>query len=315
MNRRSFLCAALTGPLAARTCWGEAAQVSFRREPGRIDVFIGGKPLTSFHYGSQWDKPFLHPLRTAAGIVVTRGFPIEKIEGESNDHPWHRGIISGHGDINGTDFWRELGREKTGRLIPRAEPQAGDSSISVELDLVRPDGKSIGGWRERFVFSRSGADNIIDAYITALADRGTSLKMGDTEDGGFGLRFADAFRQDRGATLMNSDGLVTTEKIWGKRARWVEYSTSLGGRLVGVAMMDHPSNPKHPTYWHARGYGLCAANPFGEHDFLRDKNRDGSVTVPEGGNLKFHYRVLIHPDGAREARIEEKYAAFARISS
>jgi hypothetical protein len=126
-----------------------------------------------------------------------------------------------------------------------------------------------------------------------------------------GFRFRDEFMQDRGATLMNADGLVTTEKIWGKRARWVDYSTTIGGEKVGVTIMDHPRNPKYPTYWHARGYGLCAANPFGERDFSNDKNRDGSLTVPAGGRIEFRYRIVIHPGDAQSAGAEQLSSAYA----
>ena len=74
-----------------------------------------------------------------------------------------------------------------------------------------------------------------------------------------------------------------------------------------MLILDHPSNPKHPTFWHARGYGLNAANPFGEHDFLSDKTRDGGITIPAASSLTFRYRVVIHA-GAADA------AAFDRLS-
>jgi len=90
----------------------------------------------------------------------------------------------------------------------------------------------------------------------------------------------------------------------------VDYTTTLKGQRVGVAIFDHPENPKYPTYWHARGYGLCAANPFGEHDFHNDKSREGSVTIPKGGELEFRYRVMIHPGDAREAKVDELSARY-----
>src|SRR5262245_1288730 len=83
------------------------AQVSFKEKPNKIEVEIDGRPFTTFHYGSDWPKPFLHPLREASGLIVTRGFPLETNAGESNDHHWHRGLWFAHGDINGVDFWRE----------------------------------------------------------------------------------------------------------------------------------------------------------------------------------------------------------------
>src|SRR6185369_1605075 len=97
------------------------------------------------------------------------------------------------------------------------------------FDLSRQDKTSLGTVRQVFTFSRVGSDNVIDAEITISADRGVALKMGDTEEGSFGLRFADDFKEDRGASITNSDGLKGTANVWGKRARWVDYSTSIKG--------------------------------------------------------------------------------------
>jgi hypothetical protein len=255
---------------------------------------------------------------------VTRNYPVEKIPGESTDHIWHHGIWYGHGDINGVDFWREFTGNPTedakfrlpiGRFVLKGKPQLKTSgsagTITADFDLVRPDKTSLGTVRQVFTIRRSGSDNLIDAVITISADRGIALKMGDTEEGSFGLRFADEFREDRGAILTNSDGLKGTAKIWGKRARWVDYSTSIKGEQLGVSIFDHPQNPKHPTYWHARGYGLCGVNPFGEHDFHNDKTRDGSVTIPAGKNLVFRYRVVVHTGHGDASNIEKLFVAFA----
>lgn len=296
----AFAVILISGPLAR-------GEVAFEQREGRVDVAIDGRPVTSFHHGPQWPKPFLHPLRSLDGTVVSRGFPLVKVEGESNDHMWHRGLFYAHGDINGVDFWREqTGDEEqdrklplpVGRIVCRSPPKTASGvesgTLEVDCDLMAPGGKSLGSLRQTFRFSQRDGQVMIDASFTIAADRGTSLRMGDTEEGSFGMRLADAFRQDRGAILTNSDGLVGTENIWGKRARWVDYSTKIDGRSVGVTLVDHPANPKHPTYWHARGYGLCSANPFGEHDFLGDKSRDGSLTIAEGESLVFRYRAVIH---------------------
>ena len=77
---------------------------------------------------------------------------------------------------------------------------------------------------------------------------------------------------------------------WGTRARWCMLSGGIGDTPITIAILDHPGNPGYPTYWHARNYGLNAANPFGEHDFYKDKSRDGSMTIPAGGKMEFRYR-------------------------
>lgn len=271
----------------------EPPAVSFEQADRRIDVQIGGEPFTSFHYEEKWDKPFLYPIRTASGREISRGYPLRTRPGEHTDHIWHRGVWWGHGEINGGDFWREQGRDKTGRLVPVSPPTADGAAVSTELALQPPEGDPLGTVRETFEFSGDETLRIIDATIEIRADQGVPLVFGDTEDGGFGVRLADAFRQDMGATLRNAEGLEGTENIWGKRSKWVDYSTAIDGGTVGVAVFDHPDNLRHPTGWHARGYSLNAANPFAAGDFSGEP-ADESYTIPAGESVTLRYRIVIH---------------------
>ncbi len=278
-------------------------------------MLIDGQFLTAFRFGSEWDKPFLYPLRTASGTVVSRGYPLEPREGEESDHDWHRGIWYGHGDINGHDFWRELGRDKTGTIVPLSEPdlQPGDGqgSISAELGLRSADGDLQGTLVQRYSFSATARTVRIDAKLTFRADQGRDLRFGDTEDGGFAMRLADEFRQDRGAMLLNAGGLAGTENIWGREASWVDYSAVVNGQPVGVVILDHPSNLRHPSRWHARGYSLCSANPFGLSDFSGNSTADGSHVVTGGDSLTLRYRVVIHEGGTTAGEIEGWFREFA----
>ncbi len=303
---------------ASSTATEPAEGVSFAKHAGRIEIFLGGRPLTAFHYEEKWDKPFLYPLRTASGLVISRGYPINPHPGEEQDHDWHRGIWYGHGDVNGHDFWRELGRDRTGLIVPLAEPTyraEGDwGKIVAELGLQTEKQEIIGTLRADYSFSKSDAGLVIDTAISLRADKGQDLRFGDTEDGGFAMRLADGFRQDRDAALLNSEGQAGTENIWGKAARWVDYSTTMGGQAVGVTMFDHPSNLRHPTRWHARGYSLCSANPFGLASFTGDGSKDGSYTLPEGETTTFRYRVIIHEGPRTPEQIEQIYSQYAGTS-
>ena len=166
-------------------------------------------------------------------------------------------------------------------------------------------------------FSRSNGRNIadFDIRLTALQD---SVRLGDTKEGTFAVRLATELEEQhlratgipRTGRIWTSEGLQTEAAAWGKRARWVDYSGTIEGRPLGVAILDHPDNPKHPTYWHVRGYGLFAANAFGEHDFHADPNRDGSITIAKGGTLRFRYRVVIHPGRTPEAAVEGEFESW-----
>lgn len=282
--------------------------VSFVRHPGRIEVSIGGKPFSNLYYGPDWAQPFLHPLRAASGLAITRGYPVEKIEGESQDHIWHHGLWYAHGDLNGVDFWRDKGPQTTGRIVIEGEPKTTRNAVSGRFRLVAPGGKVVATMEQAFRFRAEGDLRIVDARITVHASKEAPLKFGDTEEGALGIRFRDEFREDRGAAITNSEGLKGTKQVWGKRAAWVDYTTTVNGEKVGAMILDHPANPKHPAFWHARNYGLCAVNPFGEHDFMKDKTRDGSLTVPAGASVVFRYRVAIHP-GELQADLASRLAA------
>ena len=308
-----------------------AEPVELKQKGNTIEVSIGGHPFTTYYFGPESPKPYLHPLRSAQGTIVTRGYPmVTNIPGESRDHPHHRALYFAHGDINGVDFWGEgeatpasetahgrryqsSGELPTGRTVYRggAEAKSGADSGSLEadFDLVGPDGKAMGEETQEYIFRGDSSTRTIDCKFTIRANHGP-LKMGDTKEGTFAIRVVKALEAPTGH-MLNSSGGVGEKQIWGKRADWVDYSGRVGDEDLGIAIFDNPTNPKHPTYWHAREYGLFAVNPLGEHDFYNDPKRDGSITIPPGGTLTLRYRVLIHHGDASAARLPEAYRQYA----
>ena len=126
-----------------------------------------------------------------------------------------------------------------------------------------------------------------------------------------GIRTHHLLRTDRGATVSNSAG-QTGKSIWGKAAKWVNYQHEISGKPVGVAIFDHPQNPRHPSTWHARDYGLVAANPFGAHDFTRAKRGTGDLMIKSGESVTFRYRFLFHHGTAENKSIGEHYDSWTK---
>ena len=262
--RRSILVAvAVVAPALASDA------VTIQRTGDRIDVAIGGSPFTAFYFGASTTKPYLHPLRAADGTVITRGYPMEDIEGEQRDHPHHRGAWFSHGNVNGVDFWaNEI--EQRGRGMPKgtisveAVRSSGSGTpagvIEATLAWKGPEGDPLVIEQRRMDFSRDGDRNVVDfdIVLTALQE---SVKFADTKEGTFALRLATELEEQhmratgipRTGRIWNAEGLRSEAEAWGKRATWVDYSGSISGKPLGVAILDHPANPKHPTYWHVRG--------------------------------------------------------------
>jgi hypothetical protein len=301
---RSIAMILVFGVIAAAT-GRDKESVRFVTEGDRIDVIMDGRPITAFHYAAKWDKPFLWPIVSANGTLISRGWPIQPRPGESADHVWHRGFWWGHGDVNGEDFWREKEDKSTSRLVVNTKPTTAGSSLKAQLAMMSSKGKRIGTVTETFVFDRDGANILIDSTIVVGADANEVLRFGDTDDGGFAFRLSEQFRQDRGAILTNSEGQKGTEQIWGQPAKWVDYTATVSGSPIGVTMIDHPSNQRYPTRWHARGYSLNAANPFALRSFTKNKEADGSYTLPAGQQLRLRYLVVIHEGELSRERIEQ----------
>jgi hypothetical protein len=287
LSRRALMAAAIE-PRPIRLALDTAS--------AQIRITSGDRFHTAFHFGERWPKPFLYPLLSPSGTVMTRAFPVEpKRAGESDDHAWHRGLFVGHGIINGFDFWREIKPEKTGRLVPAAPPKLRRNAFAVTLNLMPPGAaQPIGTLVQEWAFAWRPKGFVIDTRFTYNADQNQPLEFGDTDDGGFGLRLRDEFREDRGAIMKSDSGATGTKALWGKPARWIDYSADVEGKPAGVAMYDHPKNPRYPTAWHARPYALNAANPIANRSFNGKSAPSGDLVVPAGRTLTLAYRVLLH---------------------
>jgi Methane oxygenase PmoA len=287
-----------------------SAQVRF--SPEEIAVSINGKPFTAFHYGSEANKPFLAPLRSASGKIVTRRFPMESVQGESRDHLHHRGLWFSYDDVNGVKFWENdpsYNRGRIGRIVVGGTEWKDDDragTLTAAIDWRDPDGKALLVEDRKMLFYADPKLRTIDFEITLTAAE--NVTFGDTKEGAFAIRLHDNFTAKKGGMMTDADGRTGMANIWGKRSNWVDYIGEIEGEKLGVAMFDHPGNPRHPTYWHARDYGLFALNPFGRNAF-DPKQEESQWKLPAGEKLTFRWRVVIHPADVQLADLYKEYAA------
>jgi hypothetical protein len=292
-----------------------SAQVRFSRD--QISVDIDGKPFTVFHYGADSGKPYLAPLRSASGKIVTRHFPMELVPGESRDHPHHTGLWFSYDDVNGVKFWENdptYTKPHIGRIFVRkAEYKDGEHSgtLTATMDWREPGGKTLLVEDREMVFYSDPKLRTMDFHVTLTA--ATDITFGDTKEGAFAIRLNDAFTERKGGKMVDADGRTTMANVWGKRSNWVDYTAEIDGERLGIAIFDHPQNPRHPTYWHARDYGLFSLNPFGRKAF-DESQEESHWKLPAGQKLVFWWRVVIHPGDAETGHVADLYSQFARIT-
>ncbi|MFM8337395.1 MAG: PmoA family protein [Opitutaceae bacterium] len=300
-----------------------ADTVTFTRAADRVRIEIGGRHFSDYIHAG-WPKPCLYPILDADGTAYTRDFPFRKNPAEVPDHDWHRGVWFAHGAVNGHDLWRELPEKKTGRIrLDRiVETRDGATGMLRARSLWETaDGQPLLTDETTLRVSRDGAVTRLDYEVRLLATHG-AVTLGDTEEGTMAVRVNEAIRvtHGKGSTkrpgtgrLVNANGDAGIP-AWGKRAAWASYSGPLpDGRVIGVALLEHPGNFRHPTWWHARDYGLLSANPFGRHDFekLKDQPKAGDHVIPAGGELVLRYRLIFHRGDEKAARLAEEFKAYA----
>lgn len=281
-------------------------------ESGRVEFRSLGSPVAAYVF-DDGPRPYVHPLLAPDGVAMTRGYPIaESREGEAHDHPHHRSMWFAHGDINGIDFWHD----PEARIRMRGTPELTEGSVFASLrarhDWISPEGTLVATDTTTLrVYGPLGA-RMIEFEIELTASEGP-LSFGDTKEGLFAVRLAPELRvrgEVAAGHLANSTGIVGKE-VWGQRARWVSGWGSFGGAVRGVALLDHPHNLRHPTWWHARDYGLLAANPFGIHDFEGKAEATGEYRLAKGASLRLRYLVVIHGGDPEDAAIDRQWRAWS----
>jgi len=299
-----------------------AAEVKIiKAEKGnRIDIYIGAGLFTSFLYPDSLEKPVLFPIYDAGNTLVTRGFPMNPRPGEPTDHPHHVGLWFTYENVNGLDFWNNsyaipaekkssYGWIKTDRILEISSGPTG--VLRYHANWVNQRGQSLMEETTRFEFSGSDQIRIIDRITELKAD--TVILFGDAKDGLLGLRMAhelqipsfqdQQFTDNKGIiTHVKSDSVASGnylssegkmgDSVWSTRADWCMAFGKIGKDSVSITIFDHPGNPDYPTFWHARGYGLFAANPLGEKIFTNGKS-SLNLKIKKGETIRFRYRILI----------------------
>lgn len=300
-------------PLLSLTCSPlSAAEFTLEKGDDGITVKLDGQLFTRYVVKSG-AKPILWPVIGPTGKPVTRAYPMETGNPtEREDHHHHRSFWFTHGDVDGVSFWHEQGKngEIIHRRFDRVESADGRAVIATTNDWLDPDGNKLCEDQRVLTFGTWGDSRWIDFDITITAAR--DITFGDTKEGSFGVRVAGTMKVDPkpGGQIVNNAG-QTDKEAWGKAASWVDYHGPVDGKVVGIAILNHPSSFRYPTYWHVRTYGLFAANPFGLHDFKGSKTIDGSHSMKKGESFRLSYRVLLHPGNEKEGKVAEAFSQYA----
>ena len=297
-----------TYTLSEGTVDGEAG-VELKDSAETIDITLNGRPFTTFRYGKTQFRPYFFPVLGPNGCEVTRG----ETSDISKDHVHHRSLYVAYGEVNDVDLWGE--GSNSGRVVHQnfTQKHGGPvvSRIYTDNNWETKDSEVLMTDKQNFrIYNLPEDGAVVDLDLSFIASAG-DIHFGDTKEGGImSIRVHPSMNASNGGKIENAFGGINEGETWGKRANWCDYSGVVDGTPVGLAVFDHIVNPRYPTYWHVRNYGLMGSNIFGSGTFERDPSKDGSYTLKEGEEMHFRFRVLIHAGDATEGKVAQKYHDF-----
>ena len=288
----------------------------------KILINAGNQSFTAFIYPDSLEKPVLYPIVAAGGETITRGYPLMPRPGEPTDHPHHIGLWMNYENVNGLDFWNNSfavpldKKQKYGWITATAitEIRSGENGkLSYNAQWQDIHKNKLLNEHTSYIFQATKYLRIIDRITTLTALQ--NVDFPDAKDGLLGLRVAHELelpsKEERQftdihgnittvAATVNADvtgNYITSEgkqgdSAWGTRARWCMLYGKKGKDSISVVVVDHSKNIGYPTYWHARGYGLFAANPLGQKKFSNGKETL-NYHLAKNQSVTFRYRIII----------------------
>lgn len=296
--------------ISLASCLPLHAEFEFSEKNNALQIINNGKLVTAFR--TDYRVPYLYPLTATDGANISRHWPMEtNAKTEEQDHPHHRGLWLSHGNVNGYDFWAGFDNKNASiklDSITEKETKVGSANFTAALTWTAEAKDLLAETRSHSISHPDAKTLRIDITSTLTAIKHEVI-FGDTKEGTFAIRMDRSLRvkgSEAKSTLTNSNG-ETNDKAWGKRANWAAYSgpDELGNPVV-VAIIDDHTSFRHPTHWHAREYGLLAANPFGIHDFEPDQDKSfGNHTLKKGESITLKYTVIIHQGTLGSAKLNK----------
>lgn len=324
----------------------EAIDLNVKEAEKKVDVLIGGKLFTSYIYPDNIMKPVLWPVNSAEGNMLTRSYPLINKAGDRTDHPHHVGVWLNYGDVNGLDFWNNSEaisperKSKYGSIyhqsIETVKGGKGSAVLATRSLWKSPDNTSMLEDQTSFEFIADGDMRIIDrtTSLKALIDE---VNFTDNKEGMFAIRVSRELElpSNKPTTLVDSHGVATKvdkmdntyvkgnyrsaegvegKEVWGTRCRWMKLGSEINGEKVSLVIIDHPDNVGYPTYWHARDYGLFAANTLGQKIFSEGE-KELNFKLNKGETTTFRYRLVVASEDLSDAKINKLADEYAKKKS
>ncbi len=303
---------------ATRLRWFPCLQIRpLQPLDGGLDILENRQLVTRYHVGPPKGsagtaeppirRPFLYPINGPDGIALT---DFGKPHDPTGSHAHHYSIWIAHANVDAHDFWSEKGGLITHESFELLEDGPVYCRMVQKLTwLVAPASakeKALELLSERrtLTFYRGEPDfRLMDVELEFAPMGREPVPLGQTNFGFLAVRVAQSMTVfDGGGEILNSRGDRNEREAHEKQADWIDQSGPVSAeRWGGIAIFDHPDNPRHPTYWHCRNDGWAGA-AF---------NLKEGYKVELDNPLRLKYRLCLHRHDAVRGNVAKRYGEYA----
>ncbi len=290
----------------------EPSPLRWNESESSIALVRGESVIWQFNYDAKLDVPYFHPLGSERGQVLTWDSP--------PDHAWHHGLWFCWKYINGVNYWEH--DRLTGK--PQGRTQTTDVQViarddhSARITLTLAYGPAGGGevvLRERRQIDISAPDSRGEyqldwmSVFTAgdhqvILDRTPPKNQSWGGYAGLSVRFAKEMHEREVTSDTGPVEFGLGDRYRG-HANSMDYSGVVGNETIGLALLDHPDNLRHPTPWYViRGPVMGYINAA----LLNDE----PLTIESGGRMTLRYRLIVHAKRWDAERLQAAQASFSQ---
>lgn len=299
--RLTLLTLALGGSLTicASPCISAEGQpaIEFQRQPGAVVITAGGAPVATYFYADkEITRPFFAHAYAPGKVAVTRNHPprpgIDDTDHGTTGNYFHPGIWLAFSSLNGNDYWRLKAAVRHERFVDEPATVDGSGTFTVRNSYRDQQQAEVTVANEtcRYtITSLPGAYVLVSDSLFRSDDR--ELSFGDEEEMGLAVRVATPLAVKHGGRLLDSAGRIGEKQIRGQHASWCNYSGTIDGLRAGVLLVPDSAISLTARY-HARDYGLLAANPFARQAL--DAGDKLTTTIARGESLRLRFAVVLH---------------------
>lgn len=275
---------------------------------GSVQMFRDRQLLAAYHLGpllsegtnAAHRRPFFYPVLGPDGIALTE---FGKPHDPTGSHRHHYSLWIAHANVNGLDFWSERGGVIAHEQLAEMEDGPVFARIVQKTRWRNGASELLRETRHLTTYHTPEAFRLMDVAIELTPAGTNAVTFGKTSFGFLAARVAPSMTVfDGGGEIRNASGDLNEQRAHLKRAAWIDQSGPIApGRWGGIAILDHPENPQHPTGWHCRNDGWAGAAFNMEHPH----------TLHPGATLRLRYRIHLHRHNAIRGEVARRFQEFS----